>query len=295
MRSRGGPQRQQPRKRRIPASGLVKSAPRGRLGGMLGRWTRTRMTTNKFDSIPTSSGSAPWSGHLLSAVRGHNRSQAAAGCGRHRRPNRRGADRIGRPCVARPQPARNTHLDIRPMISAVALTVASIWLGSLFLYSGSLKLLSPTEHNVRAIRGYKLLPTSTARIVGLLLPWAELVVGALMLLTPFGRVGAAVAAAFGSVFVIGAGSALVRGIKTDCGCAGKASGRVGRATLARAALIAASGVAVAISGGQSSAIPGWLVAGVAIAPAGAIALQRFLRRGPGRITTNETRRFVGRS
>lgn len=167
------------------------------------------------------------------------------------------------------------------MITWIALP-ALTWLGSLFVYSGSLKLLAPMESNVRVIQGYKILPAGMARVVGVLLPSVELALGAMILLTPYDRIAALATAVFGTAFAVGAGSVLVRGIETSCGCAGKASGLVGRATVARALLIAFAGVAVTVGGGSVPSTLGWLVFGLALVPAGAIVLRPWLRRALGR-------------
>jgi hypothetical protein len=173
------------------------------------------------------------------------------------------------------------------MIGEVALAIALIWLGSLFAYSGSLKLLASTDHNVRVVQGYKVVPTWGARLVGLTLPYAELAVGALILLTPYHRLGALATMAFGVAFAIGVGSVLVRGINTGCGCAGTGSDPVGPVTLLRATLIAIAGLAVALAGTPSPSALGWVVFGLALIPAGATATRRFLRRAP--IDTTVTR------
>lgn len=75
--------------------------------------------------------------------------------------------------------------------------IAALWLGSLFVYSASLKLLEPVAHTVSAVQGYGVLPPDTSRVVGVALPYAELAVGVLILLTPYGRLGFGAAAVLG--------------------------------------------------------------------------------------------------
>ncbi len=153
------------------------------------------------------------------------------------------------------------------MITDIALLVALAWLGSLFAYSGSLKLVAPAAHRIRVIEGYDVLPASAARIVGTLLPHVELTVGALILLTPYERIGAVVAVALGAAFAIGASAVLARGIHTDCGCAGVGSGHVRPATLARALLIVFASSAVAVAGSPTPSLIGWPILAAALIPA----------------------------
>src|SRR5688572_4103575 len=123
------------------------------------------------------------------------------------------------------------------MISELALSVASIWIGSLFVYSGSVKLLASTRLNIEAVDGYKVLPAGLARAVGITLPYAELTIGALILLTPYDGVAAAATVVLGTGFAVASGLVLTRGISTGCGCAGMASDRITPLTLLRALAI----------------------------------------------------------
>lgn len=166
------------------------------------------------------------------------------------------------------------------MITDIALSVASIWLGSLFVYSGSLKLLASPEHGVRILQGYKFLPAG-ASIVARVLPYAEVAAGGLILITPFARVGAYVALVLGMFFAVASGSVLARGIKASCGCAGDSSGRVTAAGVARAMLITFAASAVATAGNPLGAPIGWIVFGAALAPVAAISLRRSVQRYSG--------------
>lgn len=138
------------------------------------------------------------------------------------------------------------------MPSDTLLFVATVWLGSLLAYSGGLKLVSPPVQNLRTVEAYRLLPAPVARLVALLPPTLELLVGAVVLITPFVRTGAVAATLLGMVFAIASSSVLLRGLKTSCGCAGQLSEPVGPVTVLRASLIVLAGIATSISG---SALP----------------------------------------
>jgi hypothetical protein len=159
------------------------------------------------------------------------------------------------------------------MPADLVITFPFLWIGSLFVYSGSLKLLTPLDERVRAVAGFRLLSSAFARPVGGLLPYAELVCGAVILLTPFPRTGAIGAAVAGVAFSIATGSALVRGLKTECGCAGKRSGLVRPSTFARAGVLTAFAVVVAMSGSDRPIAGGWLVFALALLPAGVVILR----------------------
>ena len=97
---------------------------------------------------------------------------------------------------------------------AARLLVGVVWLGA-----GLLKLGDP-QASVTAVRGYQLLPTSSAEVVGRALPITEVVIGACLVLGLVTRVSAAVSGALQLAFVIGIASVWARGISIDCGCFG---------------------------------------------------------------------------
>jgi hypothetical protein len=154
--------------------------------------------------------------------------------------------------------------------------VAAVWLGSLFAYSGALKLVFGRAQNLRAIAGYKILPERHTTIAAALLPWVEIAIGALLLLTPYSVAAASAAIVFGSVFAVATASVLARGIETSCGCAGKASDPVTRLTMVRAGLIVLAGVTVVFAGISIPSVVGAPVLGFALAP-GALLYARQVR------------------
>ena len=133
------------------------------------------------------------------------------------------------------------------MISTAA-TLATVWLGTLFVYTGAGKL-ADHRHAATALDGYRLLPPLAARVVARPLPSLELGAGLALLSSPFHVAGAVVAASLGVAFAAASVSVLVRKIEGPCGCSAGGGERVTLMTPLRAvAIVAASGVSVAGSG-----------------------------------------------
>lgn len=153
-------------------------------------------------------------------------------------------------------------------------TIAAIWIGSMFAYAGSLKLVAPVESRVRTIQEYKVVPDAVARSVAVALPYLELTIGGVILLTPLMTVGLAAAAILGAMFVVATGSVLVRRLEVDCGCAGARSGRVGVSSLLRAILIVAAAVAATATGSPVHLAIGSIVLGLALVPGAIVVLRR---------------------
>lgn len=92
-------------------------------------------------------------------------------------------------------------------------------LGGVLVAAGALKVGKPTV-SVMAVQAYELLPNSVAIAVGTVLPYAELLLGGLLVTGLATRVAAGASAALMAAFLIGIGSAWARGLSIDCGCFG---------------------------------------------------------------------------
>jgi len=141
------------------------------------------------------------------------------------------------------------------------------WLGSLFVYSGMMKLPESTAHRVKIVDAYRLLPHPVALAVGTVLPAAELTVGFLILVGPLTTLGLEGATLLGALFLFASGTALARGIDVSCGCAGKTSSPVTILTVIRAVAITAIAGGLALGSTRSGSL-GW--AGLAVACAAAV-------------------------
>lgn len=97
--------------------------------------------------------------------------------------------------------------------------IARLVLGAVFLVAGGLKVTTP-EASAKATQAYQVLPHDLAAYVGYALPTIEVVLGLLLVLGLFTRVGAVVASMLLVVFIAGIAQAWARGLTIDCGCFG---------------------------------------------------------------------------
>lgn len=120
--------------------------------------------------------------------------------------------------------------------------VARIIVGGIFLYAGVVKLRDPVAF-AGSIAAYRILPYFANYVVAAVLPWLEILCGAL-LVTGVRFKGATVLLFLLNLIFMGAlASALVRGLDIDCGCFRQGGGEtspwvaLGRDTLILGALI----------------------------------------------------------
>ena len=126
-------------------------------------------------------------------------------------------------------------------------------LGALFVVTGVLKLRDPSGF-ATDIANYRLAP-ALAPLLAVVLPWTEIVAGAVLMALGAGwrRAAALCIAAMMAVFTVGAGSALARGLDVSCGCFGSDSAPITWWTVLRdVALLAAAAVLV---GGERAGAP----------------------------------------
>lgn len=99
-------------------------------------------------------------------------------------------------------------------------------IGGLFVYSGVAKIIDPLG-TTDSVRNYALLADPWITVVALLLPWVEIIAGALLLVARCLPGALAVVAASAVVFVAAIGSAWWRGLDISCGCLGSGGGGSG--------------------------------------------------------------------
>ena len=92
-----------------------------------------------------------------------------------------------------------------------------IAIGLVFIAASIDKLAHPGQF-VEVIMGYEIVPWTTAVVIGIWLPWMELVVGTIMLIGIWVRAGALLFSGLTVVFIAALTSALARGIDINCGC-----------------------------------------------------------------------------
>lgn len=95
--------------------------------------------------------------------------------------------------------------------------VLRLFLGSLFIFSASDKVLDPEKFAI-AVRGYKLLPVALTNLFALVLAWSELLSGILLVLGIYTRQAAAALLLMLVMFIGAIATTIIRGLAVDCGC-----------------------------------------------------------------------------
>jgi uncharacterized membrane protein YphA (DoxX/SURF4 family) len=96
---------------------------------------------------------------------------------------------------------------------------ARLILGGVLFAAGYLKIGTPDKSQM-AVRAYEMLPISVANMLGLILPFVEIVIGALLILGSLTRFMAALGGFTMFIFIIAISQAWARGLNIDCGCFG---------------------------------------------------------------------------
>lgn len=95
--------------------------------------------------------------------------------------------------------------------------VCRLLLGGIFIYTGLPKLMHPAEF-ARLVYGYRILHPSLVNLVGITLPWIEVIAGAFLVVGILPQSSAAVIAGLLGVFIAGGFLALARSLDIKCGC-----------------------------------------------------------------------------
>ena len=136
------------------------------------------------------------------------------------------------------------------MTNKLIVFVMRIVLAAVFIYSSLDKVAHPEGFAI-AVRGYQFLPLEMTNIFAIVIAWAELVAGVLLLLGLFTRKAAAAALLLLAMFTGAVGIALGRGIAIDCGCFSNEGGHTTDYTLIirNLFLITAAAIVVRFDGG----------------------------------------------
>lgn len=97
--------------------------------------------------------------------------------------------------------------------------------GGVFVWAGLLKIVEPLEF-AQDIKNYQILSQGISFFLALVLPWIEVISGALLILGLFRRASALVISGFLAAFLILILVTIARGIDIDCGCFGPFSHKV---------------------------------------------------------------------
>ena len=106
-------------------------------------------------------------------------------------------------------------IKLQPWISLVA----RLTLGGTLLAAGYLKF-DELDKSQMAVRAYEMLPVSLSNVIGIVLPFAEIFIGVLLIVGAGIRVMGILSAFLMLIFVIGISQAWARGLSIDCGCFG---------------------------------------------------------------------------
>ena len=96
---------------------------------------------------------------------------------------------------------------------------ARVILGGVIFVAGALKVGAIGE-SILAVRAFRILPYELTSVVGTILPFAEILLGLLLILGVFTRLTGILGALLMLAFTIAIASAWARGLTLDCGCFG---------------------------------------------------------------------------
>jgi len=98
----------------------------------------------------------------------------------------------------------------------------------LVLVAAALPKIGDAASFAAQIHNYRMVPVAFENVMGIVLPWIELVVGLALVLGLRARAGSLAAGVLMIVFVVAVGQAVARGLDIECGCFGTGDGtRVG--------------------------------------------------------------------
>ena len=97
--------------------------------------------------------------------------------------------------------------------------ISRLTLGGVLTLAGYLKL-DELDKSQMAVRAYEMLPVSLANLIGVVLPFAEVFMGLLLIVGAGTRIMGILSALLMLVFVVGISQAWARGLSIDCGCFG---------------------------------------------------------------------------
>ena len=110
--------------------------------------------------------------------------------------------------------------------------VLRVFLGGAFLYAAWLKLREPWMLFAMAVDAYQLLPQWAVILVARTLPWAELLLGLLLIAGKWMRFTSAAVSALLAGFLAMMAFTYLKGMRIDCGCFGSGD-QISPRTLAR--------------------------------------------------------------
>lgn len=140
------------------------------------------------------------------------------------------------------------------MVGEAFLLVVRVVVGVVFLVALVGKLRDPASFR-SALRGFRVVPRHLERPTAFVVLATEAAVVLLLLVRASAPVGLALAAVLLTGFAAGMARVVARGDRVPCGCFGRSAAPIGRAHIARNALLATASAAGAVAGLAPPAAP----------------------------------------
>ncbi len=95
--------------------------------------------------------------------------------------------------------------------------ICRLVLGVVFIISALGKLLDPQDF-AHATAAFRILPVQTVNLFAMIMPWVEMICGALLIVNRKVPAAALILAGLNAMFIVAIVSAMARGLDIDCGC-----------------------------------------------------------------------------
>jgi len=114
----------------------------------------------------------------------------------------------------------------KTIIVNYGIAIIRLYVALVFILSGLDKINDLAAFS-DAIENYRLLPLELVNIVAIIIPWIEVVTGAMLLLGVFIKENSIIIFSILSIFTIAIFLAVLKGLNINCGCHGSQSTQVG--------------------------------------------------------------------
>lgn len=112
----------------------------------------------------------------------------------------------------------------KKVIIEYLIAITRIYLALVFILSG-LDKISNLSAFATSIENYDLLPIQIINLIAIVIPWIEVITGALLLLGFYIKENSIIIGVLLSVFTLAVLSAVLRNLDIDCGCQGTFDGQ----------------------------------------------------------------------
>jgi putative oxidoreductase len=102
-------------------------------------------------------------------------------------------------------------------IKNILLVLIRIFLGALFIFAGTGKILNPSAF-AESIDNYRMLPYILVTLMAIILPWVEVIAGLLLVIGRWVKASSFIIIILNAIFIFALSSAIIRGLDIGCGC-----------------------------------------------------------------------------